>query len=180
MKVTSYAFLLPLVFLVVSCSADVDPETVISQPPGTTNPTPSEPDPTNQVYTYDADETQIAALVNSHRASLGLGTLELFDFISSTCEDHNSYMIANVDMNHDGFAERAALLQDVLGATGISENVAFGYQSGQGAFDGWLNSPGHRAAIEGSATHFGISVSSDADGRKYYTAIFVYIDSGPL
>ena len=132
------------------------------------------------LYSYNADETQLANLINSHRASLGLGSLALVDLISSTCEDHNAYMIASGELSHDGFSERVALLSSALGANGISENVAFNYQSGQGAFDGWLNSPGHRAAIEGSATHFGISVSADADGRKYYTAIFGYVGSGPL
>ena len=36
-----------------------------------------------------------------------------------------------------------------------------------------LNSAGHKANIEGDFTHFGISIRTNAEGKKYYTNIFV-------
>lgn len=168
--------LLLSLLMLSSCSGDADLTSTASEAAGTTGTTTS----TAVVYQYDTDETQLADLINAHRQSMGLAPFTLVDFISATCEDHNEYMIAQGALSHDGFQSRSALITEVLGGYGISENVAFNYQTGQGAFDGWLNSDGHRAAMEGSATQFGISVTADAQGRKYYTAIFAYIGSGPL
>ena len=56
----------------------------------------------------------------------------------------------------------------------LSLNIAYNYNSAQGAFDAWMNSPGHRENIEGDFTHFGLSIRENpVNGRKYYTNIFV-------
>lgn len=158
-------------YLFISCSADPVAET--TTPEGNHNQQPVQ---TNVPYAYDTDETRLAVLINNHRAALGMENLVLVNFISATSEDHNAYMIANEVVNHDGFSSRLSLLTEALGAQGISENVAYNYQSAEGAFNAWLGSPGHRAAIEGNSSHFGLSVSSDEQGRKYYTAIFATIN----
>ncbi|MFZ4679488.1 MAG: CAP domain-containing protein [Flavobacterium sp.] len=61
-----------------------------------------------------------------------------------------------------------------LGAKRVSENIAFNYQTAESAMSAWLNSPGHKANIEGDFTHFGISITADeATGKKYYTNMFI-------
>lgn len=113
-------------------------------------------------------------LINDYRQDIGKSALSLHPYVSTLAEDHNSYMIANDMMSHDLFEQRATDLRETIGAFNIAENVAFNYQSSPGAFQAWLESEGHRTAIEGSFTHVGISVSSEPDdGRKFYTAIFV-------
>ncbi|TBX66972.1 CAP domain-containing protein, partial [Flavobacterium silvisoli] len=62
----------------------------------------------------------------------------------------------------------------VLGAERVGENVAYNYSTAESAFSAWMNSPTHKANIEGNFTHFGISVTTDpATGRKYYTNMFI-------
>ncbi|WP_231590801.1 CAP domain-containing protein [Hymenobacter terrenus] len=39
--------------------------------------------------------------------------------------------------------------------------------------NGWLNSPGHRANIEGNFTRTGIGVATSSTGRIYSTQIFI-------
>jgi uncharacterized protein YkwD len=44
----------------------------------------------------------------------------------------------------------------------------------ESAFSAWMNSPAHKANIEGDYTHFGMSVTTDTQtGRKYYTNMFI-------
>ena len=60
----------------------------------------------------------------------------------------------------------------MLNAKAAGENVAFGYATGETVMEGWLNSPGHKANIEGNFTHIGIAAIKDENGRYYYTQLF--------
>ena len=83
-------------------------------------------------------------------------------------------MIDNKSINHDYFQQRADNLIEVLGATRVAENIAYNYQAPESAISAWLNSPGHKANIEGDFTHFGISITVDEiTGKKYYTNMFI-------
>ena len=83
-------------------------------------------------------------------------------------------MIDNNVVNHDYFQQRSDNLIQVLGAARVGENIAYNYQTAENAFSAWMNSPGHRANIEGDYTHFGISVTIDTKtGKKYYTNMFM-------
>jgi uncharacterized protein YkwD len=55
-------------------------------------------------------------------------------------------------LSHDGFGVRI----EACGGGAGSENVAFGYVSGDGVVSGWMASPGHRRNILGNYTHCGI------------------------
>ena len=78
-------------------------------------------------------------------------------------------------VNHDDFVSRSENIMKVLGAKSVAENIAYNYNSPQAAVNAWLNSPGHKANIEGNFTHFGLAIRINADGKKYYTNIFARI-----
>jgi uncharacterized protein YkwD len=126
-------------------------------------------------YTYSTFEMETMALINEYRVSKGLNTLKTINYISVKSEEHNNDMIAVNTLSHDGFVTRSEAIMKVLGATNVGENVAYNYASSQSAFNAWLNSPGHKANIEGNFTDFGMSIRLDAAGRKYYTNIFAKI-----
>jgi uncharacterized protein YkwD len=127
-------------------------------------------------YTYSADELETMKIINDYRMSVGLLALEKSDYISTKSEEHNTYMIANNVVNHDGFVERSASIIKMLGAKTVGENVAYNYSTPQAALNAWLNSPGHKENIVGNYTHFGISIRESAvTGKKYYTNIFAKI-----
>ena len=126
------------------------------------------------VYDYSPLEIETMALINNYRKSIGLNTLEKINHVSYKSEEHDNYMIANNVVNHDDFVARSENIIKSLGALRVSENIAYNYNSAQGAFDAWLKSPGHRENIEGDFTHFGLSIRENpVNGRKYYTNIFV-------
>jgi len=163
MKAKMFRALLPLaiVFTMVSCSSDSSEGTSTDKRVVTT-------------YNYNETELKLVNLINNYRQSIGLNTLEVINHISYKSEEHNIYMIDNNVVNHDYFQQRSDNLIQVLGAERVGENIAYNYQTAENAFNAWMNSPGHRANIEGDYTHFGISVTIDTKtGKKYYTNMFM-------
>ena len=163
MKAKMFRALLPLaiVFTMVSCSSDSSDGTSTDKRVVTT-------------YNYNETELKLVNLINNYRQSIGLNTLEVINHISYKSEEHNIYMIDNNVVNHDYFQQRSDNLIQVLGAARVGENIAYNYQTAENAFSAWMNSPGHRANIEGDYTHFGISVTIDTKtGKKYYTNMFM-------
>lgn len=128
---------------------------------------------TEKNYSHSAAELELLDEVNAYRVSVGLNALQIIEHISYKSNEHNEYMIAIHDVNHDGFEERKANLQEVLGAARVGENVAYAYSSAQSTVAAWVNSPSHKANLEGNYTHFGASIKMDADGKKYYTNMFI-------
>lgn len=125
-------------------------------------------------YTYSPIELETMAIINAYRKSIGLNELEIINHVSYKSEQHDFYMIANNVVSHDDFASRSDNIIKALGASKVSENIAYNYNSAQGAFDAWMNSPSHRDNIIGNYTHFGLAIrESPINGRKYYTNIFV-------
>ena len=124
-------------------------------------------------YNYSALEVEILEDLNIYRKALGLSELKPLAELSVESEDHNDYMIDAGKVSHDNFSQRASYLINEVGAESVSENVAFGYHTADAVVNAWLKSKGHRENIEGAHTHFGISVREDADGKNYFTNIFI-------
>ena len=164
MKTNLLRAILPLafVFTLISCSSNSTDDLVLPQAELIKD------------YNYSPTELELADLINQHRASLGLNSLQIINHISFKSEEHNEYMIAKNQINHDFFSERSQNIIQVLGAVKVNENIAYNYSTPNSVLHAWLNSAGHKANIEGSFTHFGISIKEDpATGRKYFTNIFI-------
>jgi uncharacterized protein YkwD len=135
--------------------------------------TPVDLSQANAKYTYTTDETQVLTLVNDYRVSIGLNKLEKIDYISIKSEEHDNYMISIGAVNHNYFQDRYENLVQVIGAKNVSENLAYNYATSQSVVNAWLNSASHKANMQGDFTHFGIAIRTNAEGKKYYTNIFV-------
>lgn len=164
MKTKLLNAILPLVFILtlVSCSNDSSDDLA-----------PATDAAVVVDYAYSPDETALADLINEYRVSQGLNPLQTINHISYKAEEHDNYMIANKVVNHDQFEERSRNIMQVLGAVKVNENVAYNYSTPHSVLTAWLASPGHKANIEGDFTHFGISIRVSAEGKKYYTNIFM-------
>jgi uncharacterized protein YkwD len=126
-------------------------------------------------YSYDSSELEAMDIINTYRVSVGLNQLKQINHISYKSEEHDHYMIANDVVNHNDFVARSENLISVLNAKRVGENIAYNYNTPQSAVKAWLNSPTHKANIEGDYTHFGIAIKTNQEGKKYYTNIFVKI-----
>ncbi|PJE44438.1 MAG: CAP domain-containing protein [Flavobacterium sp.] len=163
MKAKMFRALLPLaiLFTMVSCSSDSSEAAAEDKQVVTT-------------YNYNETESKLITLINDYRQSKGLNPLTVINHISYKSEEHNFYMIDNNVVNHDYFQQRSDNLVRVLGAEKVGENIAYNYQTAESAMSAWLNSPSHKANIEGDYTHLGISVTINPDnGKKYYTNMFI-------
>jgi uncharacterized protein YkwD len=163
MKAKMFRALLPLaiLFTMVSCSSDSSEAAAEDKQVVTT-------------YNYNETESKLITLINDYRQSKGLNSLTVINHISYKSEEHNFYMIDNNMVNHDYFQQRSDNLVRVLGAEKVGENIAYNYQTAESAMSAWLNSPSHKANIEGDYTHLGISVTINPDnGKKYYTNMFI-------
>lgn len=118
-------------------------------------------------------EIEILELINDHRISLGLNVLNNMSTIKAEAFGHTDYMVVNNVVSHDNFYQRKQNLVKKVGATRVGENVAYAYSSAESVVNAWLNSAGHKEVIEGDYTDFDIAAEKNAEGKWYYTNIFV-------
>lgn len=102
---------------------------------------------------------QVIALVNQHRAALGLAQVAVSPTLSAAAEWKSGHMNALGYLGHGDLdypvvgqlrspGERIAAC--LYPNPGWGENVAYGQRSPQEVMNVWLASPGHRANIEGA------------------------------
>ena len=96
---------------------------------------------------------QVVALVNAHRAQLGLAPLVVSPTLTATAQWKARNMAALRYLDHDDPAPDARTADERVAACGYrstmwGENIAIGYSTAQAVFDAWLGSPEHRANIE--------------------------------
>lgn len=117
-------------------------------------------------------EAQIMTLINSHRESIGLATLNFNDVAYTHANNHTEYMILKGGLSHDNFNIRASKISSEANAKEVGENVAKDYSTAEAVFNGWITSIPHKENIESDFTHTAISAKEDSNGNLYFTQIF--------
>lgn len=118
-------------------------------------------------------EVEILELINNHRISLDLEPLNNSGIIKSVASAHTDYMVSINKVSHDNFFQRKSSLVQNAAAIKVTENLAYAYSSSESVVNAWLNSPGHKANIEGDFTDFDISAEKNSEGKWYFTNIFI-------
>ncbi len=160
--ITSTLIAIGMVCLFASCSTDE-----VSEIDSTSNL-----ENELSIENIDTFSNEVLLLVNAHRATLELPPLKQHNAAKLEAMDHTAYMIQRNRISHDNFFDRSEYLK-ANGAQVVSENVAFGFRTAAEVLQGWLDSPEHKAEIEGNFTHSGISVAKNSNGIHYFTHIFV-------
>jgi len=123
---------------------------------------------TNIKYYYTDFELELILKINNYRISLGLSSLEVSDYISLICADHNTDMFEQNLASHNGFTDRSQRIIDNLGATNVGENIAYNFLSSDAIIQAWLKSPEHKKNLENPEWNImGLSTLN-----KYTTTIF--------
>lgn len=122
---------------------------------------------------------QVVALVNQHRAALGLGPLAESATLGAAAVWKARHMAFYGYLAHDDPAPPVArsvgsrLAACGYTAAGWGENIAYGQPSAASVMQAWLGSPGHRANIEGSSFRaIGVGVATAANGTPYWVQAF--------
>ena len=118
-------------------------------------------------------EIEIMELINEHRINLGLNALQNHDTVKAVALTHTNYMIEEANVSHDYFFLRKQSLEDNASAYDVTENVGYGFYTAEGVVNAWLASASHRANIEGDHTDFDVSTEQNADGKWYFTNMFI-------
>ncbi|WP_026452106.1 CAP domain-containing protein [Aequorivita capsosiphonis] len=117
--------------------------------------------------------SEILSLINDHRVLLGLPVLKADNkYTSAFAVKHTQYMIEKEYINHDNFGYRSEEIKFHDNAQVVGENVAYGYETAEKVVEAWLQSPGHKAIIEGNYTHTGFGVMKSDKDRSYFTQLF--------
>lgn len=117
-------------------------------------------------------EQEVLAVVNEHRASLGLNQLEFSEIAYKYANKHTDYMISKGSLSHDNFSARASSINSEITVKMVAENVAKEYNTAMEAFEGWYQSNSHKKTMEGEFSHTAVSVKKNAQGDYYYTQLF--------
>lgn len=126
-------------------------------------------------------ERRAFELVNGERRARGQQPLHWDAELTLLARRHSENMARHNFLSHtdrDGLdtADRAAV-GGVCGWRAIAENIAYnqGFDDPVGfAVERWMQSPKHRENIlRAGFTHAGIGVARAADGRVYFTQVFV-------
>ena len=164
-KLLSILFLTGILFTMNSCSSDSSEDSSVTAKAQAA-----------VKFEYSASELATMKLINDYRVSIGLTALQPINYVSVKSEEHDQYMITKNVVSHDGFVSRSEDIVKVVGAKNVGENIAYNYNTPDGAVNAWLKSVSHKENIEGNFTHFGIAIRENATtGKKYYTNIFVRI-----
>lgn len=121
---------------------------------------------------------EVFKLINAYRQSKKLPPLVNEPVVYAQALEHSSGMVRNDDMNHDGFEARVKEINKSIFAIASAENVAFNQgetNPAKTAFEQWRTSRGHNRNILGNYTHTGLAVAKSADGKYYFTQIFIRV-----
>ncbi len=131
---------------------------------------------TDPTRSPDGAVSDLAWLINDHRARLGLpSTITVFP-LSQEASFHSTNMSdGRTPVGHLGMAERCLNSRRALGGgNACSEIVAAGQMNSEAAMRTWMNSWGHRRIIEDPRfNRMGLGVSVSRTGRPYWTVIFL-------
>lgn len=136
-----------------------------------------QPDPA-WAETRTAWATEVLALTNEHRVSLGLGPLAPSSSLTAAATWKAAHMAGFEYMAHDDPAPPVARswdqrIRDCGYSSGAGENIAYGYRSPEAVFGGWLDSAGHRRNIENpSYKVIGVGAAVNDAGTPYWAQVF--------
>lgn len=115
------------------------------------------------------DGGKLFNLVNKYRSDHGLPQLQWFHPLCEYSKKRSQE--ATTDWSHTGFNEDSKtglLWQYCPDCIRVGENLAEGYSSEEAILQGWINSPSHKANLDGDWTN----ACSYFYGNKYVSMIF--------
>ena len=137
--------------------------------------------PAATVAAATRSESRLLDLINEERRARGRRPLVWDGALARMARYHSENMSRQGFINHvdrDGLdLQGRAQLLNVRGWRTLAENIAYnqGYDDPEAfAVERWMKSDKHRANIlNGEFTHAGLGVARGADGRIYFTQVFM-------
>jgi uncharacterized protein YkwD len=127
-------------------------------------------------------EEAILIDVNIYRKKHHLTPLTMNAQISKQAHIHSQNMAQHkLPFGHTNFLNRIKVLRKEIKNSGAgAENVAFNYKDAHDVVKNWLLSPGHKKNIVGNYNLTGIGVARNAQGKIYFTQMFLKTGAAPV
>jgi uncharacterized protein YkwD len=120
----------------------------------------------------------LEAAVNGHRQRIGLRPLNPHGVLAAAARQHSQRMRNLGFFEHTDPRDRTSAVERVRAVDRkrwalIAENLAAGQRTAAQAFEGWLDSPGHRVNLEHPhVASVGTAVVLDGPLRTYITQLY--------
>ena len=115
--------------------------------------------------------------INIYRMSKGMRPLAEYGELASVARNHANAVAAGTgQFNHSGMRNRLLPFMGGYGSRAGGEILAFNRGAGdpaRTAMVSWINSPTHTDVIESDYTRVGVGAAVAADGRHYFTVLFL-------
>jgi uncharacterized protein YkwD len=124
----------------------------------------------------------VSAINEARRANGGHRAMAYNGALEQACRTQVRLMVEKDVLSHDA-GMRLRARTDAAGYRGaVGENLAGGQQTLEGAIEGWLNSPGHRATLlSDKFVEFGVAVATvPASRNSRYGIYWCFIAGGPV
>jgi uncharacterized protein YkwD len=113
-------------------------------------------------------------LINSWRRQTGRAEFAWHDRVADAAYAHSADMAAMRQMTHRG--SNGSNAGERLRAAGFvwsswGENIGAGFVQPESILAAWLDSPGHRAVLEGSFRYIGLAAVAGSNGVAYWTLV---------
>ena len=115
-------------------------------------------------------------LVNEYRIDQKLAPLTSNPIIEKIAYEHSRGMALKTrEFSHLGFSQRCTKIKSRLAPhKKCGEIIAYGQKNAKAVLKAWLNSPPHKAAIEGVGyNHTGLGIYRNSRGVIYWTQMFI-------
>lgn len=109
---------------------------------------------------------------NRQRASVGLPAQKMSLELTRAAQDHAWYMARTGNFSHYANGGPVARAHRYGYDGPLSENIALGYETISGVFQGWRQSSGHWANITGRDARAGFGFAISADGTCYWVGMY--------
>src|SRR5262245_33547024 len=131
-------------------------------------------DKSKDTFKLSADEQAVVDLVNVERKKANLSPLKVNEKLTKTARDHSTNMAKQDKLDHtlDGKGPGDRVTAAGYKYSSVAENIAMGQKTPAAVMQTWLNSPDHKTNILGDYVDFGIGITSDSNGQRYWTQVF--------
>lgn len=114
-------------------------------------------------------ESQVVKRTNTFRSSHDLVKVKSHSCVDRFAESNAKRMARTGTFSHQDLGR----ILDTCHLTMVSENIAYGYSSGNKTVNAWMKSPGHRKNIlTRKMRYVGVGAVQDDNGRWYVAQVF--------
>ena len=124
--------------------------------------------PASAAVSSSTYERQAESRTNVKRVERDRVALKHSSCVDRHAESHARWMARNQKLKHQSL--RPILKRCKL--TGVAENIAYGYTSGNRVVTAWMKSPGHRKNLLNSKMRYvGVAAVKDGNGRWWVAQV---------